>query len=80
MVHSQQYHADGLDWDATVESGSDLSAADVTVLGVTPSAPARSPDRQLARVEQAYAAATLRSRPAVVATPRHALPGLRSVS
>lgn len=78
MVHSKQYHADGLDWDATVESGSDLSAAGVAVVGVTPSALARTPDRQLARVERAYAAAALRPRPEVVATPRLTLPGLRA--
>lgn len=78
MVHSRRYHADGLDWDATVESGGDLSTAGVTVLGVTPSALARNPDRQLARVERAYVSAALRPRPDVVATPRLVLPGLRA--
>lgn len=78
MVQLRQYHADGLDWEATVESGSDLSTAGVAVVGVTPSALARSPDRQLRRVEQAHAAAALRPRPLVVATPWPALPGLRA--
>jgi len=73
MVHSRQFHADVLDWDSTVEQDSDLSAARVVVIGVTPTALARSPDRVLARVEAAYTAARRSGvRAPVVATPRMA--------
>jgi len=57
MVHSKLFHAGSLDWDATVEAGSDLAAARVVVVGVTPTALARDPHGQLRRIEQAHAAA-----------------------
>ena len=71
MVHSREFHAGVLDWEATVDRDSDLAACRVVVVGVTPGAIARDPARVLRRVEDAYATA-LRSgqRAAVVATPR----------
>ena len=57
LVQSRQFHSEGLDWDATVVAGSDLSAARVVVVGVTPEALARDPGAQLLRVEHAHAAA-----------------------
>jgi hypothetical protein len=57
MVQSRRFHADSLDWDATVEQGSDLSAVRVVVVGVTPSALARDPEAQLRRIERAHQAA-----------------------
>jgi hypothetical protein len=57
LVQSRQYHSEGLDWDATVVAGSDLSTAWVVVVGVTPEALARDPRGQLFRVERAHAAA-----------------------
>jgi hypothetical protein len=57
LVQSREFHADGLDWDATVVAGSDLSTARVVVVGVTPSALARDPRGQLRRVEEAHATA-----------------------
>ncbi len=77
MVHSRQFHAHGLDWDATVGAGSDLAVARVVVVGVTPGALARDPRRQLRRIEAAYAAARASGhRAAVVSTPRLTVPGL----
>lgn len=71
LVQSRQFHADGLDWDATVAAGSDLSTARVVVLGVTPEALRRDPARQLRRVEQAHAAARRSgTRAPVIASPR----------
>ena len=46
LVQSHAFHADGLDWDATVVAGSDLSTARVVVVGVTPAALARDPAGQ----------------------------------
>ena len=57
MVQSRQFHADGLDWEATVEQGSDLSAVRVVVVGVTPAALVRDPEAQLRRIERAHEAA-----------------------
>ncbi|MEP6629600.1 MAG: hypothetical protein ABJA89_03980 [Lapillicoccus sp.] len=72
MVHSRQFHAGVLDWDATVDGDSDLSAARIAVVGITPTSLARDPTGILRRVEAAYLA--LRSqgalRPDVRATPR----------
>jgi len=57
MVQSRLFHADGLDWEATVEQRSDLSAVRVVVVGVTPAALARDPEAQLRRIERAHEAA-----------------------
>lgn len=70
MVHSRQFHADALDWDATVTQDSDLSAAGVIVLGVTPAALTRDPARVLARVVDAHRKAAARGHRA----PVHAVP------
>ncbi|GGM92485.1 hypothetical protein GCM10009721_17700 [Terrabacter tumescens] len=75
LVQSRAFHADGLDWDDTVEQASDLSAARVVVVGVTPSALARDPKAQLARIELAHAeAARTGTRAPVTATARPTLP------
>jgi len=75
LVQSRAFHADGLDWDATVEQGSDLSAARVVVVGVTPAALARDPAAQLARIELAHAEASRTgSRAPVTAVDRPTLP------
>lgn len=57
MVQSRRFHADGLDWEATVEQGSDLSTMRIVVVGVTPTALARDPESQLRRIERAHEAA-----------------------
>jgi hypothetical protein len=79
LVQSRAFHSDGLDWDASVEQGSDLSAVRVVVVGVTPAALARDPSAQLHRIERAHAAA-LRSgtRAPVTATSRLTLPIART--
>lgn len=75
MVQSRAFHADGLDWDATVEAGADLSAMRVVVVGVTPSALARDPAAQLARIERAHAdAARTGARAPVRAVERPTVP------
>ena len=73
MVHSRRFHADGELWDATVEKDSDLVAAGIVVVGVTPNRIRRDPMAVRARVEAAYLVARARPRPAVLATPRHDL-------
>ncbi|MFL6204437.1 MAG: hypothetical protein ACJ739_03730, partial [Acidimicrobiales bacterium] len=70
MVHSRRYHAEGERWDDTVEADSDLVAAGVVVVGVTPHRIRADPPRVLHRLERAYLAAAARPRPAVVARPR----------
>lgn len=71
MVHSRQYHAGALEWEATVESDGDLAAARVVVVPVTPGSIEREPVRVLERVERAYLeAARSGFRAAVAATPR----------
>jgi hypothetical protein len=78
MVQSREFHSDGLDWDVTVEQGSDLSAARVVVVGVTPAALARDPSAQLRRIERAHAAARRSgTRAPVTAIPRPTVPILR---
>lgn len=75
LVQSRQFHSEGLDWDATVVAGSDLSTARVVVVGVTPEALARDPQGQLRRVEHAYATARRAgTRAAVTAVARHSIP------
>lgn len=75
LVQSREFHADGLDWDVTVEQGSDLAAVRVVVVGVTPAALARDPAGQLRRIERAHeAAGRAGSRAPVTATARPILP------
>jgi hypothetical protein len=69
QVHSRQYHAGDLDWEATVGADAELVEHGIPVLAVTPRQIARSQDDVLARLERAHAAARLRPRPAVIATP-----------
>jgi hypothetical protein len=71
MVHSRRFHADELDWDATVDADSDLVAAGVRVVGVTPRAIARDPARVVRRIECAHTSARAAGgRAPVVAIPR----------
>lgn len=71
MVHSRQFHADVLDWEATVESDADLLAAGVIVVPVTPASLRRDPVPVLRVLEKAYRSAVARgSRPRVTATRR----------
>ncbi len=71
MVHSRRFHGAELDWVSTVEADSDLVAAGVIVLGVTPMSISRSASTVLARVEAAWrSAARRRWRPPVTAVRR----------
>lgn len=70
MVHSRQYHAGVLDWDATVGADAELVAAGVRVVGVTPHDISANPSVVLSRVERTYASALGSTRPDVVATRR----------
>jgi hypothetical protein len=71
MVHSRQFHAGALDWDATVTDDSELSGYRIVVVGVTPEQLVRDPGRVLRRIEGSYERAReSRFRPAVIATPR----------
>jgi hypothetical protein len=54
MVHSKKFHAGDLDWEATVEHDTDLQAARVIVVGVTPRSISQQPERTLKRIETAY--------------------------
>lgn len=71
MVHSHRHHAQGEQWDATVEKDGDLVAAGVVVVGVTPRRITRDPAGVLARIEAAHVVARGRPRPPVIATRRH---------
>lgn len=71
MVHSRRFHASPEDWDDTVDSDGDLVAARVVVVGVTPHRMRTAPTEVLRRIERTHAAASMRPRPDVVATPRH---------
>jgi hypothetical protein len=71
MVHSRLFHGDVLDWDSTVDRDSDLAAARVVVIGVTPQAIQSRPAQTLRRVESAYLEARSAGvRPGVTAKPR----------
>jgi hypothetical protein len=71
MVHSREFHAGALQWDATVTDDSDLSGYRIVVVGVTPEQLARDPRSVLRRVESRYLVARASGfRPAVIATPR----------
>lgn len=78
MVHSRRYHSTGDQWDATVTSDAELSAAGVVVVGVTPHQISRAMPEVLARIARAYAAASRRPRPGVKAVP-HGRDGVRLV-
>lgn len=71
MIHSRQFHAGTLQWDATVNDDSELSSYRIVVVGVTPEQLARDPHAVLRRIESHYLRARQSGfRPAVVATPR----------
>src|SRR4051794_470320 len=71
MVHSRAFHAGSLEWDHTVERDTDLSAARVVVLGVTPTAIGSRPRQVLSGIEAAYLGAQgVGYRPDVTATRR----------
>jgi hypothetical protein len=71
MVHSRQFHESVLDWERTVSGDSDLTAARIALIGVTPAAIARDPGAVLRRVEAAHRQARASGfRPDVTATPR----------
>ncbi|RKT77483.1 hypothetical protein DFJ68_0906 [Terracoccus luteus] len=70
MVHSRRFHAGALDWDATVDGDEDLRECTIEVVGVTPNAITRHPDKVVARVLAARERAARRPRPPVTATPR----------
>jgi len=75
MVHSRQFHSGELDWDRTVESDSDLTAAGIVVLGVTPNRIYRSLPAVVARIERTYLSAQARPRPPVTARRQPLLAG-----
>ena len=71
MVHSRQWHADELQWESTVEHDTDLQAARVVVIGVTPHSIHARPRWVRERIETAYVRAKESGRRAdVVAVPR----------
>ena len=71
MVHSRQFHAGVLQWDATVTDDSELSSYRIVDVGVTPEQLAKDPPAVLRRIEDHYATARRSGfRPPVVATPR----------
>ena len=76
MVHSRRFHADVLDWEATVDSDEDLREVGIVVVGVTPSAIDRDPDTVVARLLAAHVRASHRPRPAVTALPRDVVGGI----
>jgi hypothetical protein len=71
MVHSRQWHADELQWESTVEHDTDLQAARVVVIGVTPHSIHARPRWVRERIETAYVRAKESGRRAdIVAVPR----------
>lgn len=81
MVHSRQWHADGLAWESTVEQDTDLQTARVVVVGVTPHSIRSRPRWVRERVETAYLEARATGvRADVVATPRDPWLGVRPVT
>lgn len=75
MVHSRQFHAGLLDWEATVAADEDLEGAGAVVTAVTPDAVTRDPAGTLLRVEAAYERARRWPRErAILAEPRAVVP------
>jgi hypothetical protein len=73
MIHSREFHAGALQWNATVVDDSELSSHRIVVVGVTPEQLAKDPASVLRRIENHYVTARRsRFRPSVVATPRPA--------
>jgi hypothetical protein len=67
QVHSQQYHAGELQWEATVSADAVFAEHGIPVIAVTPRQIALTADEVLRRIERAYVAAALMPRPAVTA-------------
>ena len=81
MVHSRQWHADGLVLELTVEQDTDLQTARVVVVGVTPHSIRSRPRWVRERVETAYLEARATGvRADVVATRRDPWLGVRPVT
>ena len=57
MVHSREFHAGALQWDATVTDDSELSSYRIVVVGVTPEQLAKDPPSVLRRIENHYVTA-----------------------
>ena len=73
MIHSREFHAGALQWNATVVDDSELSSHRIVVVGVTPEQLAKDPASVLRRIENHYVTARRSGfRPSVVATPRPA--------
>jgi hypothetical protein len=73
MIHSREFHAGTLLWDATVTDDSELSSYRIVVVGVTPEQLAKDPPSVLRRIENHYLTARRSGfRPSVIATPSHA--------
>jgi hypothetical protein len=71
MVHSRQWHAGELEWEATVEHDCDLQTARVIAVGVTPRSITQRPRWVRERIETAYLEAKASGlRADVAATPR----------
>lgn len=70
MVHSRAYHSNGDQFVDTIERDSELVAAGIAVIGVTPTGVRRDPVAVLRKIEATYAGALGRARPAVRVTPR----------
>lgn len=80
MVHSREFHAGVLDWEATVVDDDGLETAGASVIGVTAISIMSGPDGVLRRIEAAYLRAKAWPRPrTIVATPRTGIP-LRATS
>ena len=52
MIHSRQFHAGVLQWDATVTDDSELSSYRIVVVGVTPEQLVKDPPSVLRRIEE----------------------------
>ena len=73
MIHSRQFHAGTLQWDATVTDDSELSSYRIVVVGVTPEQLTKDPRAVLRRIESHYVRARAVRFPAggSLATPKH---------
>jgi hypothetical protein len=67
QVHSRQFHAGELDWEATVASDGIFAEHGIPLIAVTPRQIATEPTAVVRRTENAYLAAKARPRPPVTA-------------
>jgi hypothetical protein len=70
QVHSRRWHSTPDQWDATVMTDGILTEHGIVVVGVTPRAVRDQPLTVLNRLKRAYANASQRPRPPVLAQPR----------